>query len=181
MRSRLQHRYCIGVSRRSAQATAGKGLAQGPYMAARAGVEPTTLRLRVIASTNASPCPTMYVLYINYISYIYGYFKPLAFLVDFLIVLMTAAYGIQWPSYDWNRLIFYSSFIFSLPPAPSLAPPYIPPSSVRIQRVRQDTSRSRSVQNNDHCQEAPWRAQCKTISWKIAGERGTATVSASRQ
>src|SRR6218665_3625938 len=42
MRSRLQHGYCIGVSRRSAQATAGKELAQGPYMAARAGVEPTT-------------------------------------------------------------------------------------------------------------------------------------------
>src|SRR6218665_3543948 len=39
-RSRLQHGYCIGVSRRSAQATVGKGLAQGPYMAARAGVEP---------------------------------------------------------------------------------------------------------------------------------------------
>src|SRR6218665_141083 len=57
-RSRLQHGYCIGVSRRSAQATANKGLAQGPYMAARAGVEPTTLRLRVIASTNAPPCPT---------------------------------------------------------------------------------------------------------------------------
>src|SRR6218665_2416238 len=35
----------------------GKGLAQGPYMAARAGVEPTTLRLRVIASTNAPPSP----------------------------------------------------------------------------------------------------------------------------
>src|SRR6218665_1873511 len=52
-RSRLQHGYCIGVSRRSAQATAGKGLAQGPYVTARAGVEPTTLRLRVIASTNA--------------------------------------------------------------------------------------------------------------------------------
>src|SRR6218665_2200104 len=58
-RSRLQHGYCIGVSRRSAQATAGKGLAQGPYMAARAGVEPTTLWLRVIASTNAPPCPTV--------------------------------------------------------------------------------------------------------------------------
>ena len=57
-RSRLQHGYCIGVSRRGAQATASKGLAQGPYMAARAGVEPTTLRLRVIASTNAPPFPT---------------------------------------------------------------------------------------------------------------------------
>ena len=48
----------MGVSHRSAQATAGKGLAQGPYVAARAGVEPTTLRLKVIASTNAPPRPT---------------------------------------------------------------------------------------------------------------------------
>src|SRR6218665_1601544 len=52
-RSRLQHGYCIGGSRRSAQATPGKGLVQGLSMAARAGVEPTTLRLRVIVSTNA--------------------------------------------------------------------------------------------------------------------------------
>src|SRR6218665_1380384 len=34
---------------------------QGPYMTARAGVEPTTLRLRVIASTNAPPCPILYL------------------------------------------------------------------------------------------------------------------------
>ena len=47
-RSRLQHGDCIGVSRRSAQATVNKGLAQSPNVAARAGVEPTTLRLRVI-------------------------------------------------------------------------------------------------------------------------------------
>src|SRR6218665_256733 len=58
-RSRLQHRYCIGVSRRSAQATAGKGLAQGPYVVARAGVEPTTLRLKVIVSTKAPPRPVL--------------------------------------------------------------------------------------------------------------------------
>src|SRR6218665_377547 len=53
--------YCIGVSRRSAQAcqaTAGKGLAQGPYLAARAGVKPTTLRLKFIVSTKAPPRPT---------------------------------------------------------------------------------------------------------------------------
>ena len=49
--------YCIGVSRRSTQATAGKGLAQGLYVAARAGVEPTTLRLKVIVSTKAPPRP----------------------------------------------------------------------------------------------------------------------------
>src|SRR6218665_1270690 len=36
----------------------GKGLAQGPYVAARAGVEPTTLRLKVIVSTKAPPLPT---------------------------------------------------------------------------------------------------------------------------
>src|SRR6218665_4048064 len=59
-RSRLQHGYYIGVSRRSAQATAGKGLAQGFYVADRAGVEPTTLRLKVIASTNAPPRATLY-------------------------------------------------------------------------------------------------------------------------
>src|SRR6218665_397896 len=56
--SRLQHGYCIGVSRRSAQATAGKGLAQGFYVEARAGVEPTTFRLRVIDLTKAPPRPT---------------------------------------------------------------------------------------------------------------------------
>ena len=53
----LQHGYCIGVSRRSAQATVGKELAQGPFVAARAGVEPTTLWLKVIASTDAPPRP----------------------------------------------------------------------------------------------------------------------------
>src|SRR6218665_2078998 len=50
-------RILYRVSRRSAQATAGKGLAQGPYVTARAGVEPTTLRLKVIVSTKAPPCP----------------------------------------------------------------------------------------------------------------------------
>src|SRR6218665_2236955 len=54
-RSRLQHGYCIGVSSRSAQATVGKGLAQGPYIAARVGVEPTTLPLKAIDSTKAPP------------------------------------------------------------------------------------------------------------------------------
>src|SRR6218665_2183954 len=56
-RSRLQHGYCIGFSRRSAQATVSKALAQGPYVVARAGVEPMTLRLRVIDLTNAPPRP----------------------------------------------------------------------------------------------------------------------------
>src|SRR6218665_1562326 len=51
---------CIGVSRRSAQATVSKGLAQGPYEAARAEVKPTTLRLRVIDLTNALPRPAQW-------------------------------------------------------------------------------------------------------------------------
>src|SRR6218665_2703118 len=59
MRSRLQRGYCIGVSRRSAQATAGKGHAQGPYVAARGGFDPTALRLKVIVSTKAPPRPTL--------------------------------------------------------------------------------------------------------------------------
>src|SRR6218665_1348155 len=46
---------------RSAQATAGKGLAQGPYVTARAGVEPTTLRLKVIDSTKAPSRPTTWL------------------------------------------------------------------------------------------------------------------------
>src|SRR6218665_1317452 len=54
----IKHGYYIGVSRRSAHATVSKGLAQDPYVAARAGVEPTSLRLKVIASANAPPRPT---------------------------------------------------------------------------------------------------------------------------
>src|SRR6218665_4151376 len=58
-RSQLQHGYCIVVSRRSTQATAGKELDQGPYVTARAGVEPMILRLKVIDSTKAPPRPTV--------------------------------------------------------------------------------------------------------------------------
>src|SRR6218665_1194780 len=39
------------------QATVSEGLAQGPYVAARVGVEPTTIRLRVIDLTSAPPRP----------------------------------------------------------------------------------------------------------------------------
>src|SRR6218665_1840292 len=53
----IQHGYCFGFSRRSAQTIAGKGLAQGPYVAARARVESTTIRLKVIVSTKAPPRP----------------------------------------------------------------------------------------------------------------------------
>ena len=40
------------------QASASEGLAQGLYVAARAGFEPTTLRSRGIESTNERPRPT---------------------------------------------------------------------------------------------------------------------------
>jgi len=41
-------------------ATVSIGLAQGPYVAARAGFETMTLRLRVIDLTNAPPRPKQY-------------------------------------------------------------------------------------------------------------------------
>ena len=42
-----------------------KRLAKGPYVAARAGVEPTTLQLKVIVSTKAPPRPTRWTSYKN--------------------------------------------------------------------------------------------------------------------
>jgi len=39
------------------QATVREGLAQGPYVAARAEVEPMTLRTKGVDSTNAPPTP----------------------------------------------------------------------------------------------------------------------------
>jgi len=39
------------------QATASEGLAQGPYVAARAGFEPMTLHMKGAESTNEPPCP----------------------------------------------------------------------------------------------------------------------------
>src|SRR6218665_2070397 len=50
-----EHKYCVGVSRQ----TASEGLAQGPYVAARAGFEPTTLRTKGDAFTNEPPSPAM--------------------------------------------------------------------------------------------------------------------------
>ena len=45
-------------TRKVLQATVREGLAQGAYMAARAGFEPTTLKSKGVVSTNAPPCPT---------------------------------------------------------------------------------------------------------------------------
>ena len=52
-----QHGYCAGISCRSA--TVSEGLAQGPYVVARAGVEPMTLRTKGFDSTNAPHMPHM--------------------------------------------------------------------------------------------------------------------------
>ena len=41
------------------QATASEGLAQGPYVAARTGFEPTTLQTKGDESTNEPPHPTI--------------------------------------------------------------------------------------------------------------------------
>jgi len=40
------------------QTTVSKELAQGPYVAAREGVEPMTLRTKGVDSTKVSPRPT---------------------------------------------------------------------------------------------------------------------------
>ena len=39
------------------QATANEGLAQGPYVAARAGFEPTTFQTKGVKSTTEPTCP----------------------------------------------------------------------------------------------------------------------------
>src|SRR6218665_1873845 len=61
-RSRPQQlTLCRSLHAEALQAIAGKELAQGPYMAARAGFEPMTLRSNGVVSTNAPPCPTIYL------------------------------------------------------------------------------------------------------------------------
>src|SRR6218665_1923767 len=49
---------CRSLHAEALQATISEGLVQGPYVAARAGFEPTTLRSNGVVSTNAPPCPT---------------------------------------------------------------------------------------------------------------------------
>ena len=54
-----QHEYCVGVSCRSAQAIESEGLAQGSYVAATLGFEPTTLWMKGNESNNVPPRPTI--------------------------------------------------------------------------------------------------------------------------
>ena len=60
-----QHGYCAEFHAEAPQATASLGLAQGPYVAARAGFEPTTLRSKGFDSTKAPPRLTMYLVLIR--------------------------------------------------------------------------------------------------------------------
>src|SRR6218665_1206293 len=41
------------------QATASEELAQGPYVAAKTGLKPTTFQTKGVESTNEPPCPTI--------------------------------------------------------------------------------------------------------------------------
>src|SRR6218665_307882 len=52
------HSNCRSLHAEALQATVSEGLAQGPYVTATAGFEPTNLRSKGIDSTNAPPCPT---------------------------------------------------------------------------------------------------------------------------
>ena len=57
-RSRPQQlTLCWSFHAETLQATASEGLAQGPYVTARAGFDPATLWSKGIDSTNAPPCP----------------------------------------------------------------------------------------------------------------------------
>src|SRR6218665_3333082 len=51
--------YRSFTPKRTGNCSLSKGLALGPHVATRAGVEPWTLRLRVIDLTNAPPRPTI--------------------------------------------------------------------------------------------------------------------------
>ena len=92
----LQYRYCIRVSRRSVQATVGKGLAQGPYVTARVGVEPKTLRLKVIDSTKAPSRPNLLYnraciyIYMYIYTYIYTYIYIHTYMPQYIYTYMYA-------------------------------------------------------------------------------------------
>ena len=59
-RSRPQQlTLCRSLHAEALQTTVSEGLAQDPYVAARVGIEPTTLRSKGIDSTNAPPRPTI--------------------------------------------------------------------------------------------------------------------------
>ena len=51
-----QMTQCRSLHAEELQATVSEGLPQGPYVAAKAGFEPTTLQSKGIASTNAIYC-----------------------------------------------------------------------------------------------------------------------------
>jgi len=70
---------CRSLHAETLLTTVRKGLAQGPYLAVRAGFEPTTLQSKGVVSINASPSPTFLMetstsfptLYVGYGSFTY--------------------------------------------------------------------------------------------------------------
>ena len=61
-RSRPQQlALCRSLHAEALQATASEGLAQGPYVAAREGFKPRTLRSKGVDSTNAPPRPNAHI------------------------------------------------------------------------------------------------------------------------
>src|SRR6218665_2018830 len=64
-------------------------------MAARAGVEPTTLRLRVIASTNAPPCPDSLIHH--------RYISPSTLLFSSAVIQQRRIFSVAGPT-AWNGL-----------------------------------------------------------------------------
>ena len=53
------------------QATVSKGLAQGPYVAAGAGFEPTTFQTKGVESTNEPPRPQSILCHCSYVNWKY--------------------------------------------------------------------------------------------------------------
>ena len=72
-----QHGYFAGISRRSATGD-NKELAQGPYVAAREGFEPMTLRTKGVDSTNAPHTHLVLIEYSAKLLWIIGVFEPRA-------------------------------------------------------------------------------------------------------
>src|SRR6218665_188449 len=63
-----QHGYYVSEFHAEApQATVSEGLAKGPYVAARVGFEPTTIRMKGVESNIETLCPTLTV----YLFFIY--------------------------------------------------------------------------------------------------------------
>src|SRR6218665_1458158 len=80
-------------------------------MAARAGVEPTTLRLKAMDSTYAPPCPTM-LPGVRGFSLICGVFSCIITLFKTRTLYRTTFPGLNPETSDLNTLMLFSILIF---------------------------------------------------------------------